>query len=168
MREDQPQRCDARSSRIRYQLRERRPLNKNMNIRGSRIGVKYLQVQYLSPIPDNRKRHNPGGWQCSRPRIFIKTMKSGRTPNSATRPKPSAAGAVCSHPSRWCSTELGITRTVKNLKNGNVEIIATGTAEQLEQLTQWCNHGPPHAVVNNIKSTPLPLQPFNNFIIIRF
>ena len=65
------------------------------------------------------------------------------------------------------ATQLGITGTIRNLKDGSVEIIATGTPEQLEQLTQWCNQGPPKAVVTNIKSTPLPLQSFNNFIITR-
>ena len=65
------------------------------------------------------------------------------------------------------AAELGVTGTVKNLPDGTVEIIATGTPDQLEQLTQWCNHGPPRAVVTKVSSTPLPLQPFRNFIIIR-
>jgi acylphosphatase len=65
------------------------------------------------------------------------------------------------------AVKLGITGTVRNLKDGSVEIVATGTSEQLQQLTQWCNHGPPKAVVTNIKSTPLPLQPFDNFIVTR-
>ncbi|MEJ0106024.1 MAG: acylphosphatase [Bacteroidota bacterium] len=77
-------------------------------------------------------------------------------------------GVFYRHSTKEKATELGITGTVRNLKNGNVEIIATGTAEQLAQLTQWCYHGPPHAIVNNISSTPLSLQTFNNFIIIRF
>jgi acylphosphatase len=68
---------------------------------------------------------------------------------------------------RQKAIELGITGTVRNLKDGSVEIMATGTPEQLRQITQWCNHGPPRAVVTNIKSTPLPLQPFNNFIVTR-
>ena len=63
--------------------------------------------------------------------------------------------------------KLGITGTVRNLKNGDVEIIATGAAGQLEQLIQWCNQGPPRAVVTNITSTPLTLQTFHNFIILR-
>jgi len=62
---------------------------------------------------------------------------------------------------------LGLTGTVKNLPDGHVEIIATGTAEQLQQLKQWCNLGPPRAVVTKVSSTPLPLQPFKNFLIIR-
>ena len=63
--------------------------------------------------------------------------------------------------------KLGISGTVRNLKDGSVEIIATGNPGQLEQLIQWCNLGPPKAVVTNITSTPLPLQPFNNFVILR-
>jgi acylphosphatase len=66
------------------------------------------------------------------------------------------------------ATELGITGTVRNREDGHVEIIATGTPEQLEQFTRWCNQGPPRAVVNRIQSSPLPLQAFKNFIIIRF
>lgn len=62
---------------------------------------------------------------------------------------------------------IGLNGTVKNLPDGNVEIIATGTAEQLEQLTLWCNDGPSRAVVTKVSSTPLPLQPFSDFIIIR-
>ncbi len=62
---------------------------------------------------------------------------------------------------------LGITGTVKNLPDGNVEVIATGTQEQLKQLAHWCNQGPPRAVVTKVNSTTLPLQSFKNFIIIR-
>ena len=63
--------------------------------------------------------------------------------------------------------QLGITGTVRNLKDGKVEIIATGSSGQLEQFIQWCNQGPPRAVVTNITATPLTLQPFHNFIILR-
>jgi len=65
------------------------------------------------------------------------------------------------------ATAFGVSGTVKNLPDGNVEIIATGRAEQLHQLTQWCHQGPPRAVVTKVISTPLPLQSFKNFIIIR-
>jgi acylphosphatase len=65
------------------------------------------------------------------------------------------------------ATAIGLKGTVKNLPGGNVEIIATGTAEQLEELIQWCNQGPSRAVVTKVSSTPLPLQPFSSFIIIR-
>jgi acylphosphatase len=62
---------------------------------------------------------------------------------------------------------LQITGTVKNLKDGSVELIATGTTEQLEQLTTWCRQGPPRATVTDLIITPLSLQSFNDFSIIR-
>ena len=62
--------------------------------------------------------------------------------------------------------ELGVAGTVKNLINGDVEIIATGTPEQLDQLIQWCHQGPSKASVTKVSSTPLSLQSFTNFIII--
>ncbi|TMI63494.1 MAG: acylphosphatase [Bacteroidetes bacterium] len=62
---------------------------------------------------------------------------------------------------------LQITGTVKNLEDGSVEIIATGTSEQLKQLTTWCRQGPSRAVVADLIITPLSLQSFNDFSIIR-
>ena len=63
--------------------------------------------------------------------------------------------------------ELEITGTVKNLANGNVEIIATGTSEQLDRFTNWCKQGPKQAIVTDIIITSLSLQSFNNFSIIK-
>jgi acylphosphatase len=65
------------------------------------------------------------------------------------------------------ATELGITGTVRNLSNGNVEIVATGTDSALTQFTGWCKHGPPRAIVTDVIITPLSLQSFNGFLIIK-
>ena len=62
---------------------------------------------------------------------------------------------------------LGITGTVMNQPDGSVKIIATGTAEQLKQFTEWCRQGPAKAVVENLLVTPMPLQVFANFKVIR-
>ncbi|HVZ56206.1 MAG TPA: acylphosphatase [Chitinophagaceae bacterium] len=64
--------------------------------------------------------------------------------------------------------ELGLTGTVRNLPDGRVEIIATGTQTQLEQLRTWCRQGPPRALVTDIEASPLPLQSFDSFTIIRY
>ena len=45
------------------------------------------------------------------------------------------------------ATALGVTGTVKNLRDGSVKIIATGTKEQLATLVAWCRIGPPKASV---------------------
>ena len=65
------------------------------------------------------------------------------------------------------ATELGITGTVKNLANGDVEIIATGTDSALIQFTGWCKEGPPRAVVTGVIITPLSLHSFNGFLILK-
>lgn len=63
---------------------------------------------------------------------------------------------------------LDITGSVMNKKNGDVEIIATGSKEKLDELVDWCRQGPPKAVVKNIIVKELPLQTFERFIIQRF
>ena len=46
--------------------------------------------------------------------------------------------------------KLDITGYVKNLPNGNVEIIAEGSDENLEKFITACRKGPLMAFVNNI------------------
>ena len=63
--------------------------------------------------------------------------------------------------------ELNITGIVKNLRDGSVHIIATGTKKQLDELKNWCSKGPSRAVVENIEVKELPLQSFERFSIER-
>jgi acylphosphatase len=63
---------------------------------------------------------------------------------------------------------LNITGSVMNKKNGDVEIVATGLKEKLDELIDWYHQGPPKAVVKNIIVKELPLQVFERFIIQRF
>lgn len=62
---------------------------------------------------------------------------------------------------------LNITGTVKNLPDGNVEIIATGEQKQLVELLEWCKQGPKHASVTDIKTEAIELQKFDGFTITR-
>jgi acylphosphatase len=62
---------------------------------------------------------------------------------------------------------IGINGQVRNLPDGRVHIIATGTNEQLEQLLEWCRHGPPKARVNGIESADIELRQFEGFQVIR-
>lgn len=64
--------------------------------------------------------------------------------------------------------ELGITGQVKNLRNGNVLITATGTPDLLHLFTEWCKKGPPHALVAGVEVIEIPLKTFNHFRIVRF
>jgi acylphosphatase len=81
--------------------------------------------------------------------------------------KGKVQGVYYRQSAREKARDLQITGTVKNMPHGSVELVATGTAEQLEQLTTWCRQGPPHAVVTEIIITPLSLRLFNDFSIIR-
>jgi len=46
---------------------------------------------------------------------------------------------------------LNITGWVKNRYDGNVELIAEGSRENVKELTAWCHIGPPAAHVTNVK-----------------
>jgi acylphosphatase len=81
--------------------------------------------------------------------------------------KGKVQGVYYRQSTREKASELQITGTVKNLKDGSVELIATGTEAQLEKLTTWCRQGPPRAAVTDLIITPLTLQSFNDFSIIR-
>ena len=50
---------------------------------------------------------------------------------------------------------LGLTGWVKNTREGDVEIMASGETESLEKFTQWCRQGPPQAKVTNVISGQL-------------
>jgi acylphosphatase len=65
------------------------------------------------------------------------------------------------------ATTLGIKGQVKNTPGDTVEIIATGTVEQIEQLITWCWSGPPKAKVSNVVSKELPVEIFDKFNIVR-
>ncbi len=77
-------------------------------------------------------------------------------------------GVFFRHSTKETARRLNITGEVKNLPDGNVAIIATGTKEQLDQLIKWCKQGPPKANVTGIEIKNLSLQEFANFNIVRF
>jgi acylphosphatase len=62
---------------------------------------------------------------------------------------------------------LGIAGTVANLPDGSVHIIATGSTEQLDELTAWTKTGPPKATVAAVEIADVPLRDFADFKIIR-
>jgi acylphosphatase len=63
---------------------------------------------------------------------------------------------------------LEIKGTVKNCEDDSVEIVATGDKKQLDKLVAWCWEGPPRAMVDNVMTQEVTLQPFNYFSIIRY
>lgn len=63
--------------------------------------------------------------------------------------------------------ELYLTGYVQNLPDRSVMIVATGTTDQLKQLTDWCYIGTTLSNVTNVEVTELELQLFDDFKIIR-
>ena len=62
---------------------------------------------------------------------------------------------------------LNITGEVKNMADGSVHIIATGTDDQLKELIEWCKKGPKRAVVTNVVTENIPLKIFTSFNIVK-
>ena len=67
---------------------------------------------------------------------------------------------------REIANQLSIKGQIKNLRDDNVHIIATGTKEQLDNFIEWCKKGPPRAVVAGVDIQEVSLQIFYQFIIV--
>lgn len=63
--------------------------------------------------------------------------------------------------------QFSITGTVQNLANGNVKIIATANAVQLQQLIEWCHIGPARANVEKVEVAEISPKNSEDFRILR-
>ncbi len=52
---------------------------------------------------------------------------------------------------RDLAQRLGLSGFVRNLPDGRVEVVAEGPEEKLQELIQFCHHGPPLAHVTNVE-----------------
>lgn len=50
---------------------------------------------------------------------------------------------------------LGLAGHARNLDDGSVEVVARGDAVALETLARWLQHGPPLAIVDQVRREPL-------------
>jgi acylphosphatase len=63
--------------------------------------------------------------------------------------------------------KLGINGFVRNEKNGCVYIEAEGEEKILKQFVNWCQQGPPHAIVENVSVVEGVIQHYTKFEINR-
>jgi acylphosphatase len=63
--------------------------------------------------------------------------------------------------------ELGVTGWIKNTEEGDVEITATGSDEQLQKFIEWCKLGPRRAIVTGVETSELGEVSFKGFDVIR-
>ena len=52
---------------------------------------------------------------------------------------------------------LGLNGWVRNLSNGDVELLACGDTEKIEVLDSWLRHGPRHADVTEVRAEVMPV-----------
>ena len=48
------------------------------------------------------------------------------------------------------ATQLGIKGWVRNLRDGRVEVVVEGSNVAINQLIEWCYHGPSRAYVTDV------------------
>lgn len=65
------------------------------------------------------------------------------------------------------ATRLSITGSVRNLPNGDVEVIACGNKEDVEMLIRWLWQGPPRARVEDVTVDELTPADFAGFSVLR-
>ncbi len=58
---------------------------------------------------------------------------------------------------------LGVSGWVRNRQDGTVEIHVEGTADQVDELTDWASHGPPNAHVTRLDITATALENLSGF-----
>ena len=61
--------------------------------------------------------------------------------------------------------ELKLTGWVKNLSNGDVELVACGDRDAIVVLTEWLWKGPPSAAVSNIHWEEIAWEDHSDFSI---
>lgn len=64
---------------------------------------------------------------------------------------------------RDCALRLGVAGSAKNLADGSVEVVASGTTEALAALFAWLRQGPPAARVEHVHCEELPDQNLRGF-----
>ena len=62
---------------------------------------------------------------------------------------------------------LGITGWIKNTRQGNVEITATGNGDSLDMLINWCKKGSEKSIVEEVIADEVPEKHFDTFSIER-
>lgn len=60
---------------------------------------------------------------------------------------------------------LGVTGFVKNLEDGTVKVVVSGTSTQQAEFLQACKKGPPLAKVHDVRVNKLPYTPYEQFTI---
>ena len=62
--------------------------------------------------------------------------------------------------------KIGIKGHVRNLENGDVEVVAEGSPEEIEKIVELCKKGAPHSNVKNVDVQELNHIGFDEFKVL--
>ena len=65
------------------------------------------------------------------------------------------------------AVQLQLTGTVRNTHEGDVEIVATGTEDQLADFIEWCWMGSPKSKVTSVTVEDVEMKEFKGFEVTR-
>jgi acylphosphatase len=65
------------------------------------------------------------------------------------------------------AVQLQLTGTVRNTNEGDVEILATGTEDQLADFIEWCWMGSPKSKVTSVTVEDMEMKEFKGFEVTR-
>lgn len=69
---------------------------------------------------------------------------------------------------RQTASDLGLRGTVRNARDGSVEVVADGTPEAVDEMERRLRRGPRSAVVEGVEEVPAPGEPLpDDFRILR-
>lgn len=63
--------------------------------------------------------------------------------------------------------KLGVSGWIRNTEEGAVEVLASGTEEQVQEFIRWCWQGPARAEVKQVVVQEMGDEQFTGFRIIR-
>ncbi len=63
------------------------------------------------------------------------------------------------------ASHLGVTGWVRNLPDGRVEVLASGTESQVNRLKDWLRKGPELARVLDLEASEVPHEAMSGFTI---
>ena len=67
--------------------------------------------------------------------------------------------------SQQMAIEYSLSGYARNLADGDVEVLMSGDARNVDKMLEWLNHGPPTATVTEVQSKEVPWQEHHFFSI---
>lgn len=61
---------------------------------------------------------------------------------------------------------IGVTGYAKNLPNGDVEVLVSGSPDQIEHMAAWLKQGPKTSRVDSVVRESVSFKPFKGFKIL--